>query len=73
MNLNITNGKILSTIYDNRNEFKFKIVNFRFLEGDVPRFPSCGVYISQLIISARVCSNVTEFNNRKLVFRHLSY
>ena len=68
MNLYITYGKVLSTIYDNRNEFKFRIVYLRFLDGDVPRFPSCGVYISQLILSARVCSNVTEFNNRNFVF-----
>ena len=68
MNLYITKGKVLSTIYDNRNEFEFKIVNFRFLDRDVTRFPSCGVYISQLILSARVCSNVTEFNNRNFVF-----
>ena len=40
-----------------------KIVNFPFLDGDVPRFPSYGVYISQLIRFARVCSNVDDFNN----------
>ena len=40
------------------------IVNFPFLDGDVPRSPSYGVYISQLIRFARVCSNVDDFNNR---------
>ena len=30
------------------------------------RFPSYGVYISQLIRFARVCSNVDDFNNRNL-------
>ena len=37
-----------------------------FLDGDVPRSPSYGVYISQLIRFARVCSNVDDFNNRNL-------
>ena len=37
-----------------------------FLDGDVPRSPSYGVYISQLIRFARVCSNVDDFNNRHL-------
>ena len=37
-----------------------------FLEGAVPRSPSYGVYISQLIRFARVCSNVDDFNNRNL-------
>ena len=39
---------------------------FPFLDGDVPRSPSYGVYISQLICFARVCSNVNDFNNRNL-------
>ena len=30
------------------------------------RSPSYGVYISQLIRFARVCSNVDDFNNRNL-------
>ena len=46
--------------------FNFEIVNFPFLDGDVPRSPSYGVYISQLIRFARVCSNVDDFNNRNL-------
>ena len=44
----------------------FEIVNFSFLDGDVPHSPSYGVYISQLIRFARVCSNVNDFNNRNL-------
>ena len=46
--------------------FNFEIVNFPFLDGDVPRSPFYGVYISQLIRFARVCSNVDDFNNRNL-------
>ena len=34
------------------------------LDGDVPRRPSNGVYISQLIIFAQVCSHVDDFNTR---------
>ena len=41
-------------------------LHFPFLDGDVPRSPSYGVYISQLIRFARVCSNVDDFNNRNL-------
>ena len=37
---------------------------FPFLDGDVPRRPSNGVYISQLIRFARVCSHVDDFNTR---------
>ena len=34
------------------------------MDGDVPRRPSYGVYISQLIRFARVCSHVKDFNAR---------
>ena len=58
LNLSITNG--ISKIYYYRDDFNFEIVNFAFLDGDVPRSPSYGVYISQLIRFARVCSNVDD-------------
>ena len=66
LNLSITNGIVSSKIYDKRDDFNFEIVNFPFLDGDVPRSPSYGVYISQLIHFARVCSNVDDLNNRNL-------
>ena len=64
--MSITNGIVSSKIYDKRDDFNFEIVNFPCLDGDVPRSPSYGVYISQLIRFARVCSNVDDFNNRNL-------
>ena len=66
LNLSITNGIVSSKIYDKRDDFNFEIVNFPFLDGDVPRSPPYGVYISQLIRFARVCSNVDDFNNSNL-------
>ena len=66
LNLSITNGIVSSKIYDKRDDFNFEIVNFPFLDEDVPRSPSYGVYISQLIRFARVCSNVDDFNSRNL-------
>ena len=66
LNLSITNAIVFSKIYDKRDEFNFEIVNFPFLDGDVPRSPSYGVYLSQLIRFARMCSNVDDFNKRNL-------
>ena len=66
LDLSITNGIIFSKIYDKRNDFHIEIVNFPFLDRDVPRSPSYGVYISQLIRFARVCSNVDDLNSRNL-------
>ena len=42
----------------------FDIVNFPFLDGDVPRSTSYRVYISQLIRFARVSSHVVDSNAR---------
>ena len=64
--MSITNGIVSSEIYEKRDDFDFEIVNFPFLDGYVHRSPSYGVYISQLIRFARVCSNVDDFNNRNL-------
>ena len=54
LHLYIANVFISSKIYDKREDFDFVIVNFPFLDGDVPRRASYGVYISQLIRFARV-------------------
>ena len=43
----------------------FSIVNFPWLSGDVPRLPSYGVCISQLVRFVRFCTSVSEFNSKK--------
>ena len=50
---------------DKRDDFDSDIVNFPFLDGDVPRTTSYGVYISQLIRFARVPNHLADFNARK--------
>ena len=44
--ISISNGFVFSQIYDKHDDFDFDIVNFPFLDGDVPRRTSYGVYIS---------------------------
>ena len=60
----VSNGFVSSKIYDTRDDFDFDIhvVNFPFLDGDVPRSTAYGVHISQLIQLARVSSHVADFN-----------
>ena len=64
LNLSISNGTVSTKMYDKRDDFDFDIVNFPFLDGDVPRHTSYGVYIPQLIRFARASSNVSDFNCR---------
>ena len=51
---------ITTKIEDKQDDFNFEIVNFPFLDGDGPRSPSFGVYMSQLICFAGVCSHVYD-------------
>ena len=64
LHLSIVDGFVSCKIYDKCDDFDFEIVNFPFVDGDVPRAASYGVYISQLIRFARVSSHVTDFNTR---------
>ena len=62
--LSISKDIVSTKIYDKRYDFDFEMINFPFLDGDVPRFTSYGVYISQLIRFARTSSHVADFNTR---------
>ena len=48
--LSITNGIVSSKFYDKRDNFNFEIVNFQFLDGDVPRSPSYDIYYRNLFV-----------------------
>ena len=50
LNLSITNGIVSSKIYDKWVDFNFEIVNFSFLDGDVPRSPSYDVFLSLFVL-----------------------
>ena len=72
LRLSISNDIVSAKVYDKRDDFDFEIVGFPFLDGDVPRSTSYGVYVSQLIRFARASSYVAEFNTRnKLLTRGL--
>ena len=59
LHLSISNGFVSSKIFDKRDDFD--IVNFPFSDGNVSRLPAYGVYISQHIRFACVCSHVEDF------------
>ena len=73
LHLSISNGFVSSNIYDKHEDFDFDIANCPFLDGDVPRSTSYGVYICQLIRFARVSSHVAIFSarNKSLIAKFL--
>ena len=64
LHLSVSNGVVSPKIYDKRDDFDFDILNFPFLDGNVPRHASYGVYSLQLIRFVRVCNHVKDFNAR---------
>ena len=64
LHFSISNDIVSIKIYDKCDDLDFEIVNFPFIDGDVPRSTSYGVYISQLIRFARASSHVGDLNTR---------
>ena len=58
------NNKLYTKLYDKRDDFNFPIVNFPYLDSNIPTSPAYGVYISQLIRYARACCDYTDFHLR---------
>ena len=66
LNIKVIGNDIHTSVYDKRDDFGFPIVNFPWLIGDVPRLPSYGIYISQLVRFARCCTSVFDFHSKNL-------
>ena len=62
--ITIVNGKYSTAVYDKKDDFNFKIVNFPFLCSNIPSRPAYGVYISQLVRIGRICSDYSSFASR---------
>ena len=63
-------GQLSTKIYDKRDDFNFKIINFPNMCSNIPASPAYGVYISQLIRYARGSSNYSDFLKRHLHLRN---
>ena len=51
LHLSISNGLVKTNMFDKRGDFDVDIVNFPFLDDDVPRSTSYGVHILNLFVS----------------------
>ena len=52
------------SVYDKRDDFTFRIVNFPHMDSNIPANPAYGVYISQLVRYARICTSKLDFIHR---------
>ena len=64
LNINVINQELITSIYDKRDDFPFKIVNFPDLSGNIPENGSYGVFIAQALRYARACTHYQDFIQR---------
>jgi hypothetical protein len=57
-------------MYDKRDDFNFKIINFPNMCSNIPASPAYGVYISQLIRYATASSTYSDFLKHHLYLRN---
>ena len=67
--VSVRNGQYNTTVYDKRDSFNFKIVNFPFMSSNIPSGPAYGIYI--IISIGQICSTYEEFvkQNRLITTR----
>ena len=63
--LSTTDNILQFKLYDKRDDFDFPIVNYPYIDSNIPVKPAYGVYVSQLIRYSRACSFYCDF-----VYRH---
>ena len=63
-------GQLSTEMYDKRDDFNLKIINFPNMCSNIPASPAYGVYISRLICYARASSNYADFLKRHLHLRN---
>jgi hypothetical protein len=61
-------NKSARRIYDKRDDFNFKIINFSNMHSNIPASPAYGVYISQLIRYARSSTDTFTSHIDKKIF-----
>ena len=61
INITIIGRKYRTKIYDKRDDYNFRIVNFPYI---IPIKPAYGIYISQLVRIGRICEEYCAFMDR---------
>ena len=64
VSIEVLDRKFFTKTYDKRDDYSFEIINYPDLGGNIPQGAAYGVYISQVLRYARVCSEKTDFDQR---------
>ncbi len=68
LTISIYRGRFLLKLYDKRVDYDFDVISYPFLDGNIPKAPSYGIFISQL---SRFARNNSTFNGFILDSRNL--
>lgn len=64
LTVSIFKGKFRFSLFDKRKDFSFiNVISYLFLEGNIPKAPSYGIFISQLLRFCKVNSEIKGFFN----------
>ena len=61
LTISIYRGKFNVKLYDKRNDYTFDVINYPYLDGNIPKGQSYGIFISQLVCLARRKSSFGNF------------
>ena len=67
LQLVVKDGVVSTSIFDKRDAFDFKIINFQNLTGNIPMKSSYGVFIFEAVRYARACTYFEDFKMRMLL------
>ena len=56
LDIKISENCLQVKTYDKRDDFKFEIISYPDLSGNIPAQPAYGVFISQIIRYSRICN-----------------
>ena len=64
LDIEIKEKKFITKLYDKRDQFKFDIVSFPFLCGNIPENPAYGVFTAQVLRILRASTTLNDANDR---------
>ena len=64
--MKVIGSDVYTSVSNNYDDLGFPIVNSPWMSGAIPRLPSYGVYISQLVTFDSCCTSVSDFHFKNL-------
>ena len=67
LNITVNNSLFVTNIYDKRDDYSFKIINFPNLKGNIPYYDSYSTFTTELVRYAIACTLFMDFEKRTLI------